>query len=523
MVIKLLYNNKLFRIINDFQFKFSNNEVSFQDITIDFTGMSILDIPFKYQELKIYQFESDELNITQGKIIFSGFVDNVNLSEMKNEDEPRELIITMLSPLKLATVRNLSLIGTFEKEEAIRRILQPLLDDGFIIREMNIPSGQITCNFLIQTVEFCMNQVSSKLGLFWTINETKEITVVSIENLFNKQPVKIISGNIRENNLTRLAPSIQNTDYANVINIKKVRMYYETDSYIEGGTGDVENTTLYPVMRLPKNLKNGEEVQFENPIVIDKELLKDIALQHNYWENPIFDNLKMVINNTVFEIGIYYQDGIFGNQDTDNFSYSDSSGERKELVLLRDSFFSNLITGFRWNGSDNAIVQQIQSYTALRYNNVRVLNSNEINEMKGIISDTGMVEKTIDYNEKWATEDEIIEYARSLMTKNTNIINQVVLEYEENPTLKVGDIVRIDAEGFYIQGDFVVKEITYRYINEYDQNWIITLKNADMLSTFIDLFRPVTQQEQATSNETSMISEYVEDVIYERHEIQEVQ
>ncbi len=521
MITKLFYNNKLFRMINNFQFKFSNNEVSFQDITIDFTGMSILDIPFKYQELKIYQYDDQMKN---GKVIFSGFADNINLSEMKNVDEPRELTITMLSPLKLSTVRNVSLIGTFQKEEAIRRILQPLLDDGFFLKELDIPEGQITCNFLIQTVEFCMNQIASKLGLFWTINEKKEIMVVSIENLFNRQPIKIIGDNIRENNLLKLAPSISNVDYANVINIKKARMYYETNSYIEGGTGNVVNTTMYPIMKLPKILKVGEEVQFENPIVIDKELLKNIVLQQErYWENPIYDNLKMVIGNSIFEIGIYYQNGEFGNRDTDNFSYSDSNGEREELVLIRDSFFSNLITGFRWNGTDNAIVQQIQSHTALRYNNVRVLNSNEINEMKEIISDTGIVEKTIDYNEKWATESELIEYARSLMTKNTNVINQVILEYEDNPNLKVGDIVRIDAKSFYILGDFVVKEITYSYINEYDQNWKITLKNADMLSTFIDLFRPVTQQEQVTSNETSMIAEYVEDVIYEKHDVQEVQ
>ena len=519
MLTKLFYNNKFFKMINNFQFKFSNNEVSFQDITIDFSGMSILDIPFKYQELKIYQFENE---IENGQIIFTGFADNVNLSEMKNEDEPRELNITMLSPLKLATVRSVSLIGTFKKEEAIRRILQPLLDDGFSIKELDVPDGQITCNLLIQSVEFCMNQIASKLGLFWTINEKKEITVVSIENLFNKQPVKIIDGDIRESNLLKLAPSIQNIDYANVINIKKARMYYETDSYIEGTTGNVVNTTMYPIMQLPKILKAGEEVQFENPIVIDKELLKNIALQQErYWENPIYDNLKMVIGNSVFEIGIYYQNGEFENQDTDNFSYSDSGGEREELVLIRDSFFSNLITGFRWNGADNAVIQQIQSCTALRYNNVRVLNSNEINDMKGIISNTGIIEKTIDYNEQWATEDELIEYARSMMTKNTNIINQVILEYDENPKLKVSDIVRINVESFYIHGDFVVKEITYRYINEYDQNWKITLKNADMLSTFIDLFRPATQQEHGTSNEASMIAEYIEDIIYEKHEIQE--
>ena len=487
--------------------------------------MSLADIPFKYQEVKVYQFNDENEDVSEGKVIFSGFVDEVNFSEMKNEDESRELIITVLSPLKLATVRNVSLIGTFKKEEAIKRILQPLIDDGFVIKEINVPNGQITCNFLVQPVEFCMNEVSSKLGLFWTINEKKEITVISLETMFSSLPKKVIEGNIRKSNLLKIEPRIENVDYANVINIKKARMYYETASTYYNST--VTDSTLYPIIKLPRTLKNGEDIYFDNPIVIDKELLKEIATtRENYWLNPIYDNLYLQIllpNSNVFiaEIGIYYSEGDFENQDTNNFSYSDSQGEAKDVVFLRDNFFTNLITGFRWNGVDGAVIQNIQSYTALRYVNARVLNSNDIDDMKGIISDSGMIEKTVDYNEKWTTEEQLIEYARSLMTKNTNIINQVVIEFDCDPNLNVGDIVRINEKKFYVQGDFAVKEITYKYMNELDQSWKITLKNADMLSTFIDLFRPVTGQEQDTSNETNMIAEYNEDNIYEKHEIQE--
>lgn len=138
MQSKVIYNNKAFDVKGEFQFKSSNAEVSFNDIVIDFTNCSILDIPYKYQEIQIRQAE-DNQNIFNGKILFTGFLDDINLSEMKMRKEYRELTLTLLSPLKMATKRSVSLIGTYKKEEAIRRVLQPLLDDGFTIVEMNIP------------------------------------------------------------------------------------------------------------------------------------------------------------------------------------------------------------------------------------------------------------------------------------------------------------------------------------------------------------------------------------------------
>lgn len=138
MQTRVIYNNKAFKMLGEFQFRSSNAEVSFNDIVIDFTDCSILDIPFKYQEIQIRQAE-DNQDVFDGKLLFTGFLDDINLSEMKMRKEYRELTLTLLSPLKMATKRSVSLIGTYKKEEAIRRVLQPLLDDGFSIIEMNIP------------------------------------------------------------------------------------------------------------------------------------------------------------------------------------------------------------------------------------------------------------------------------------------------------------------------------------------------------------------------------------------------
>ena len=165
MIKRVVFNNKAFKIIDEYGYKFSSNEVTFNDIKIDFTGHTFEDIPFKYQEIKIMQADTEE-DILNGKVLFTGYLDDINLSDMKQQKEFREMTLTLLSPLKMATKRCVSLIGTYELNIAITRVLQPLIDDGFTLNEMNVPDGQIITNFLIETIENCMNNICSKRNIF---------------------------------------------------------------------------------------------------------------------------------------------------------------------------------------------------------------------------------------------------------------------------------------------------------------------------------------------------------------------
>ena len=127
----LEYGGKKFKLQKGYNFKMSNSQVTFQDVTIDFTEGTIADIPYKYQECKI---------VKNNEVIFFGFVDNPKLSDMKIEanQEGRALTLTLLSPLKMATLKTVTLIGTYSTQVAITRVLQPLIDDGYTIKEMNI-------------------------------------------------------------------------------------------------------------------------------------------------------------------------------------------------------------------------------------------------------------------------------------------------------------------------------------------------------------------------------------------------
>lgn len=192
MITRVVYNNKSYKIIGSYNIKYSNNEVTFNDITIDFSGGTIMDIPFKYQEIKIVEAENEE-KIKDGVVKFTGYLDDIDLSDMKLADEEREMTLTLLSPLKLATKRTVSLVGTYELKTAIQKVLQPLVDDGFKIKEMNIQDGQITVNFAIETVENSMNNICSKRNIFWYIDENSDIYVNSIDYMFGLPVSKTIT------------------------------------------------------------------------------------------------------------------------------------------------------------------------------------------------------------------------------------------------------------------------------------------------------------------------------------------
>lgn len=524
MVTRVVYNNKAFKAVGSYGFKFSNNEVTFNEITIDFTGCTIADIPYKYQEIKIIEAENEE-NIMQGRVKFTGFLEDIDLSDMKLEEEEREITLTLLSPLKLATKRSVSLIGTYELDIAIKRVVQPLIDDGFILKELNIPQGQITVNFVLETIENCMNNIGFKRNIFWTINEKKEIYINSIDYLFGLQPVKVITKNIKEKGLSKIQPEIESEDYANVINFKNIRLIYSSLSNSRGSQYDE-----YPILKIPKTIKKGDIITFDNPIIVDEDTLKSYIQENQEEKNYYCINIQ--VRDTTDDDGQAtkeYYIGINMNQNSENFgkfiksnniSFSNNSGEEKEIVLQVDNFFSNLITGFKWNGDTATYITSIQSDTALRYTTMKFMYSAEIEKLKGIISKSGQIEKTIDYNNKWTTFTQLINYARSLMAQNSNVVNQVILEYDEDPILKLGEIVVINMADFYIQGKFTVKDINYIYNNELDKKWTITLKSTDLISSYIDLFRPIEKEENQKNIDTVILSEFIEEEINEVHSIE---
>lgn len=521
-MIALVYNNKAFKIQDEYTITNSTNEVTFSDITIDFTGKTLADIPFKYQKMEIRE-SKDEADILNGELLFTGYLDEIKLPDMKQKDEYRTLEVTLLSPLKMATVRTVSLIGTYETAEAITRVLDPLISDGFILKELEVGDGQITTNFLMETVENCMNNICSKKNIFWYINEKREIFIYEINYMLGRPSVMTIDENTKlsEIGLDEFSPNIESIEYSNIINFKNVRLVYE---YIYG------NYNEYPIMTSNKTLHPGDVVTFDRPIVIDEELLRNVIdFKEKYGnETPakVYLALRMVCNQSYYEIGIcrdkeneaypynefFIQDGI---------TFSDDDGEEGEIVLQRDNFFRNLITGVKYNGHGNDwdVLLQLESLTALRYTIMKFVHAREIENLKGLISDSGQVERTIDMNNVWMTYSQLIDYAKSLIVQNSNIVNEIKLHFTKNPNLKIADIVQIKMKNYYCEGIFAVTNIEKKYINDEEVEWSITLKNSNFTYTYIDMFRPQEAEETESITDTMLVSNYVEDGIVETHTI----
>lgn len=393
---------------------------------------------------------------------------------------------------------------------------------GFTLKEMNVPDGQITVNFVLETVENCMNNIGFKRNIFWHINEIKEISVNSVGYMFGKTPKKYIQNN--DVGLIKMQPYIENIDYANVINFKNIRLIYSQENNIYN---ERNKKNGYPILNVGKSIKKGDNITFDNPIIVNEKYLREYMESENNDNTDAFClSLGIQQVNGSFK---KYSIGISNTQESENYNrytvlgnitFSNDGGEEGEIVLQRDNFYSNLITGFKWNMDSNAIIETITSNTALRYTTMKFMYSAEINRLKGVISKSGQIEKTVDYASKWTTLQQLINYARSLMMQNSNVVNQVILKYDVDPNLKIGDIVRIENEAFYTNGQFAVKDINYLYENENDQEWNITLKSTDLISSYIDLFRPGEVEESDDKIDTVILSEYVEEKIEEKHEFQ---
>ena len=181
----LEYNGKKFRILNEYSLNTSSRQVTFSDLTIDFTDKTLNDLPIKYQEVQIKK--DDE-------IIFTGYVNSFTLPSMnQSEGEFRELTLNLLSPLSMATNKVVTIIGTYKLKEVIERALSPLILDGFEIKELNVRDGQKTVRFLMQTTEFVMNSLSNSESIWWYIDENKGIYVNSIDYQFGLQPKMSLS------------------------------------------------------------------------------------------------------------------------------------------------------------------------------------------------------------------------------------------------------------------------------------------------------------------------------------------
>ena len=494
------WNNKKYKIINSIEIEKSSREVTYTDLTLDFSECNMEDLPFAQQEVQIID-KNENLK-------FTGFVSDYKLPELNKVVTPKkELSLSLYTPRQMATKRTVTIMRTAMLSSIVTQTLAPLYQDGFTLSSLNIEDKSITVKLISRTVEEVLNYLSNKYSLYWNINEYKQIEISSIDYLLNKEPKKSINiSNYKDEikGLLSISPSVENIDYANIINVKNARIFYSKMDYD---------------YNLNVTLENGDRIDFENPIDISSSTAQRIigALQNTQLAS--LSSLELTYNNE--QVAQIYH--IFeGNKVTsymEKVATDDSTGAM--FVLTMDSTFKNLATGVTYKGEGTVTINRINSQSYLRYANMKLINWHEIEENEGKITPSGQIEKVLDVEEGWFTLDELIDYVRSTFLINNKYTNQVTLKYDKENDIQIGDRIDINLPEYFTEGIFIVTAISESKEKNNPTNYSVELRNTNLLENFIDLFRSSSDiEEQDSQVEMEYVVEYAEEeAINEIHEV----
>lgn len=480
----------------------SGNELTFSNVKADFGIREKWQLPMAFQEIRIWQGEligNDDLS--KCELIYTGFLDKASLTQKYNNEDECDIELSLISPMNLTTKRYVSINGTYDTDKLFYLIFKSLINDGFNLSEINIDNKKISVNYYLETIETIMNDLSNKLNIFWTIGCKKDIHIIDIVKLFGKEP-KMVINDEKVEGMYKLLPIIENNDYFNCINVKNARVYT---------TGN--DKEVLDVMKLISE----EEQPFVNPIDFGANGATRVCNNNNTTRctvMSIWDKNGNVLYDIKYDIG---QDKVILPE---GVVFNDGDTEDATLILQRDSFFKNLVTGIQWKGETQNI-SAITTDTMLKYQIFRVTNSNEIYKCSQFITDSGIIEKTIDVNESWFTYTELVEYCSSLMTSNSNNAASVEIAFDEDYELDIGDIIRIHRPNFFIDGDFVITEMQEQKSGYDSYDCQIVAQNSKLQANYIDIFRKSTSEENEAKYDNINVVEFSSEEILENYGIYE--
>lgn len=509
----LKYGNIELQICDEYELTKSSQEIVYSDFKCDFTGYTKEDLPDKYQEVQI--IEKNIFGYYDIKLF--GYINTFDLGEMREKDVDTFININLLSPMKLTTLRTTTAIGTYNLIDLIQNyILIGLINDGFNIEYINIPNKTVTVNYLVETIETCMNDLSNKYNFWWYIDENKKIYIKDINTLLKQEPSQIYDETHMIPGLQYLKPITISDNYANVINFKNVKVY---ENSIAIPDSDYYINPL--ITNQINSIKINEQIDFNYPVDIKKENIIKAGKINNdfgesyyglYIEGQFSDNSSF---NEYILVDIASEEYMISN----NIGFDGKAGdENKRFLLIRDSFFKNLIVGIKYNKDDKNIssIDRITSMTALVDSVVKLYNDAEIYNKKNVINKTGIVETTLDMNQSWKTLPELKEIGKSQAEKNLLDINGEIELCTDQNIISIGDVLLINK--MIINSKYIVTQIKEIYSSGENQ-YYITAKNSNIIGNYIDIFKGENEQENEETEYKLNILHYNSDNIEEIHEV----
>lgn len=519
-MVYLKYNSVKLPVLDNYNIAKSSQEITFSDLKCDFTGHQKADLPEKYQEVRVV--EESETN--QETLLYTGYIDDYVFDEMRELDIDTSISFTLMTPKKITTLRTCIAVGTYQLKDLIENIiLAPLIDDGFILKTLEITDRKITVNYLCKTIEYCLNNLSNKFNFWWYIDENKNIYFKDIELLYSEDNIEhVYDDENKIPGLEYIKPTVNSENYANVVNFTNVRIYEQSHMSFNGK--DIVESYNPILEQQISTLKQNEQIDFLFPLDIKKENIIKSADSTSLYNNLLYGVYisGKYSDNTTFTVYYGYNKSIKSEIKTNNVGYEGNNADNeKEFLLIRDSFFNNLITGFRYNGTKVIKeITQIKSDSALIWNIYKFYNDKGIEEKKDKISKTGIVETTINMNESWKTIQELEDIGVSYIDKNSlKFDGQIELKADQN-VFNVGERVRINKHmgDLLIDGTYIITEVQELFSNN-EFEYIAICKNSNMLSNFIDTFRGEDTQESSEKTYKLYVTHYNEEQILESHEV----
>ena len=502
---------KILPVYETLELNKNGNETTFSNIKVDFGSSTKEELPLAFQEIRIWQGKVNvQEDLNNCNLLYTGFLDNVKPTQKYTSKDECDLELSLLSPMNLTTKRTVSISGTYKTTELFNYIFEPLINDGFFLKRVLIDEKDVNVSYFVETVETVMNDLSNKLNFFWLVDENKNIYIIDINKLFGQNSVLTIDEIEKIEGLYSIIPTIENSDYFNCVNLKNARIY------CTGYSGYQEVINTFPLVEKLKWQKD-EDIEFVDPIDLGTNGLARICKNEQKSNLSVLDikygsdlgNLDNIyIEYSLEDNKIYMPDGVvFDDDDTENAT----------VILKRDSFFKNLITGLKWKNA-SATISSIYTDSLLKYQIFRVTNSNEILRCSEFLSDSGIIETVVDANESWYTTEEAVEYCNNLISSNSKETTSVELSFDKNYNIKIGDILQINMNNFFIDGKFIVTEIkeSFKGVSE---DYTITAINNKLTANYIDIFRKKAKEEEESKYKNINLVEYVVEGIQETHEV----
>ena len=494
------YGDTQLRIIGDYDLTKSSQDLSYGNITCDFTDKDQSNLPERYQECRV---------IIDGKVKYVGYINGYTFKEMREKDLFREISFDILSPRALTTIRTVIATGTYELKTLINMIFEPLVNDDFVIQEVNITNRNVSVNYVCNTIEEAMSDLSNKYNIWWYIDENKKIYVKDVVLLLSEEPKHIYDDTHKINGLQYVKPTIQTDDYANVVNFTNVRIFQlSRQDFVD------ELNPLITTQNITISKEN--QVDFNYPVDISQKNILKSADANGLKELEYYGiQIKgKYSDNSTFEVYIKCDENNYTM--SNNVGFDGDEETTKEFLLIRDSFFTNLITGFKYNGNKTiSSITEINSDSALIWNVNKMYNDSAIAEKKDIISKTGIVEITVDMNEQWKTLPELYDIGSTYIDKTSLKLDGTIELLLDKNGFNVGDLIKINK--MLIDGVYIITQIHEKHTNHTE--YVVTCKNTNLTYNYLDLFRSPNEQENEDKVYQTIVTHYVEESIKESHEV----